>query len=496
MEETKDEQVDHGGRVFEIGKGEDEVPTTEKVPSRSSSPNGKESDDRNHIMFLKEDRLHATKAEMGEVREENERLKTILGQIIKGYQSLETKFFDIVQQEQAKTANHNHGVEESELVSLSLGMSSREHKKETKTNSSSEEKANDKIDEQGLALGLGCGFDGSNYTEPSDCRTNLSSENSLEESKEDAKETWPPGKITKSLNSKGGDSEVSPQPPAKRARVSVRARCDAPTVQRCAEDMSILITTYEGTHNHPLPVSATAMASTTSAAASMLISGSSTSDISSTVTANATMNLHDLNFGLPMNSSTSRSPYYQQNPSILSAPHPTITLDLTAPSPFNTSQIKPPSIFSSSSFGLSSYNKNPNPFNQSYLPKSNTASSSSWLSSSSNMLTDTLAKVITSDPSFQSALVAAISSYVGAQGGSAFQGSQTGAQHGLMKRGEQLASASTSARPTSSSHPNLHHHQNGLNLMFLQPNSMAFLSSHSSSTASASAMDNAKYKIS
>nr|WGV38206.1 WRKY [Loropetalum chinense var. rubrum] len=423
----------------------------------------------------------------------------------KDYKTLQMQFHDSIQQAAAKKSRDktsregkkDEQFEETELVSLSLGRTtaSSDQKKineETKTSSKGKE---DEQFRQGLSLGLESNCQVSK-TDPSEHLLNPSPENSFDESKVEASKTWPPSKILKTMRS--GDDEVSLQNPTKKARVSVRARCDtatmndgcqwrkygqkiskgnpcprayyrctvAPTcpvrkqVQRCAEDMSILITTYEGTHNHPLPVSATAMASTTSAAASMLLSGSSTSQqpgvLGQSPSTTTAAELHGLNFYLSDNSKSKQ--FYLPNSSISSSPpFPTITLDLTSTSTssssyFNrlsSSNYPPTPIFSSTSLnfntslesnalpmscgnGLLSYgttqpytkNNISGSLNLGRQTRENLYQYSSMQENNptpqQSLLPDTsiaaATKAITSDPNFQSALVAALTSIIGAGG--------------------------------------------------------------------------------
>ncbi|TQD86939.1 hypothetical protein C1H46_027556 [Malus baccata] len=410
----------------------------------------------------KESELDNAKAELGEVMEENARLKITLNHMKKDYHSLQVRFFEILKQQASKkavnVAGHRIIEEPEELLSLCLGRSPREPKSDRETTTSSNFTKHAQVDDgeenlkANLTLGLG------------------SDENSLEEPNKNHAETGggeasspPSSKTLKTMRNE--DGEPPPQVNAKRARVSVRTRCDAPTmndgcqwrkygqktakgnpcprayyrctvapacpvrkqVQRCYEDMSILITTYEGTHNHPLPFTATSMASTTSAAASMLLSGSSTSHPGFGSTATL---INGSEFGAFDNSRTQLYMPKSSHPLL-----PTITLDLTAST--SSSSTFPSSLsFCSPSdsnslpiswgngylkYGLplsdktqvGSYNlgkASQEYFHQTYAEKIHQASSQV-------SLTESLTNAITSDPNFKSVIAVALSSMVGGGGG-------------------------------------------------------------------------------
>jgi hypothetical protein len=166
---------------------------------------------------------------MGEVREENQRLKKHLDRMVKDYQTLQMRFYDIVQQE---GRNKHQEIEEPEFnVSLSLGRVPSDTKKEEKnmmvssTQLKDDENDHEQAAKEDLSLGLDCKFDLSKSRELSESLTNPSPFNSTsEEAKEEAA-----GRALKRMRSTG-DDEVSQQNPVKKARVSVRARCDTPTV--------------------------------------------------------------------------------------------------------------------------------------------------------------------------------------------------------------------------------------------------------------------------
>ncbi|XP_073295394.1 WRKY transcription factor 72B-like isoform X2 [Primulina huaijiensis] len=532
-----------------------------------SSPGKSESRTASFVQSEQMEQLQLAKPEMDEVMEENQRLRMYLDRILKDYKTLQNQYKEAIDQQEAKKSANadsiasNDQLEESELVSLSLGRSSSEATKDGPRKMLINERIHqeDSEGDKGLALGLECKFE---VPKTSSQVEYPSPENSLEEVRKETGDTttWSPNKSMKNSRSDGGDDELLQQNHAKRARVSVRYRCDTPTmndgcqwrkygqkiskgnpcprayyrctvaqscpvrkqVQRCVEDMSILTTTYEGTHNHPLPISATAMASTTSAAVSMLLSGSSTSGLGSssssitTTSTTSTANLNGLNFYLPNNSRS--KPFYLPSTSISSSPsYPTITIDLTSPSSTSSPHLNRlanniPPRFSSTNLNFSSLESSSLPvsWNNGTLGFGNqiiqtTPNSLSFGTQNNETLyhsfmqknirnpnvqqsdhaPDTIAaatKALASDPSFQSALAAALTSLIGSGlAGSSSSGNQNGSE----KSSQNIKSSDSfpilSSYPTTSSVNNSTSSQPG-SLRFLSP-SFPFTHSQSKSNS-------------
>jgi hypothetical protein len=159
-------------------------------------------------------------------------------------------------------------------------------------------------------------------------------------------------------------------------------------VQRCADDNSILTTTYEGNHNHPLPPAAMAMANTTSAAATMLLSGSTTSK----EVASISNGLYPIPYASTMATLSS------------SAPFPTITLDLTQ-KPMQQHFPSLPSSFPIPPQGYPNLLGHPM-YTALKLPRPQRSPGAS-------SLVESITAAIASDPNFTAALAAAISTVMG-----------------------------------------------------------------------------------
>lgn len=403
--------------------------------------------------------LVAVQAQLDLMNAENQQLKEMLNQVTTNYKALEIHFSNLIQNQKPSNAGGDEKTEHKKQQNAGL-IVPRQFMDLGPAGSSAAAPAadNDEISLTSSEVRSGEQSGSLNNSETVSKEYGLRKRPRSEDRRDGSPDQGSNGyKVPKFDSSKNVDQAEATM---RKARVSVRARSEAPMitdgcqwrkygqkmakgnpcprayyrctmaaacpvrkqVQRCAEDKTILITTYEGNHNHPLPPAAMTMAQTTASAARMLLSGSMSS-------ADGLINSNFLTRTLlPCSSSMATIS--------ASAPFPTITLDLTqSPNPLQfqrqQQQQQQPNQFANSPFQQSPGSSAvllPQILGQALYNQSKFSGlqmSTNDHIQKQNPFGDTLGAAtaaITADPNFTAALAAAITSILASNNSSNVNG--------------------------------------------------------------------------